>query len=96
MYGTAALLGASRAGSAAVAASTTLGLGVGKELADACGLGRPSVRDLAWDLVGTLVGLGIALGVDGLVRKGESKPPTVAVETDPRLRTFTLRLSIPL
>ena len=72
IYGTAALLGASRPGSAAVAASVTLGIGIGKEVADAFGLGQPSWRDLAWDAAGTLLGVGIGLGLDLLLRKDRS------------------------
>lgn len=95
VYGTAALLGASRAGSAAVAASATLGLGIGKEVADALGLGQASFRDLAWDVAGTALGLGIALGVDGLVRKTPEKK-AVVLETAAGPRTFSLRLTFAL
>ena len=93
VYGTAAWFGVSRPGSAAVAASVTLGLGVGKEIADALGFGQPSFRDLAWDAIGTLTGLGIALAVDGLVRKDPRRVGALTLETAGGPRTFFLRLT---
>jgi len=44
-----------------------LGLGVAKEGWDAAGHGTASYRDLAWDVIGTAVGLGLTLAVDLLV-----------------------------
>ncbi len=52
-----------------VGAGVALGAGLAKEGYDALGYGTPSWRDLAWDVVGTLVGLGIAYGVDSLLRR---------------------------
>ena len=43
--------------------------GVTKEALDAAGLGRPSFRDLAWDVLGTAVGAGIALAIDAAIRE---------------------------
>jgi len=49
-------------------AGVSLGLGVGKELADLAGLGTPSWKDLAWDAIGTLTGLVLAYGLDLAIR----------------------------
>ncbi len=49
-------------------------IGAGKEILDVHGAGRASLRDLSWDLLGSVVGGLIAWGVDGLV----SSPPEVA------------------
>jgi len=43
-----------------------LGAGVAKEVADLTGAGHASWRDLAWDVAGTAVGLGLAFGADAL------------------------------
>lgn len=48
-------------------AALALGLGVAKELYDLTGRGHPSWRDLAWDVAGTAVGLGLAWSVDRLL-----------------------------
>jgi len=45
-------------------ASLSLSAGVAKELWDLAGHGDPSFKDLAWDCIGTGVGVGLALGVD--------------------------------
>jgi putative lipoprotein len=45
----------------------SLTLGAGKELWDLSGHGDPSWRDFTWDVVGTAVGVAIAVGVDALV-----------------------------
>src|SRR5205823_2549425 len=44
------------------------GCGIAKETADLAGFGDPSWKDLAWDGIGTVVGLAVAWGVDLLVR----------------------------
>jgi putative lipoprotein len=44
----------------------SLTLGAGKELWDLSGHGDPSWRDFTWDVVGTAVGVALALGVDTL------------------------------
>lgn len=43
-----------------------LSAGIAKELADLAGAGHPSWRDLAWDAVGTGIGVLLAFGVDEL------------------------------
>lgn len=52
-------------------ASLALSAGVAKELYDATGAGTASWKDLAWDAAGTLVGVGLALAVDLLIRGQE-------------------------
>jgi putative lipoprotein len=57
------------AGRAAVGASLALSAGVAKEIWDAReGGGDPSWKDLAWDAIGTAVGVGVALLVDRAAR----------------------------
>ena len=53
----------------------SLTLGASKELWDLGGHGDPSFRDFTWDVVGTVAGLALAVGVDVLVG---SKPDTKA------------------
>lgn len=55
-------------------ASTALAAGAGKEIWDAAGHGDPSARDFTWDLAGALTGVGVALGVDFLVRHVRRTP----------------------
>lgn len=56
------------AGRAAIGASVALAAGAAKEIWDAHGGGDPSWRDLAWDAIGTAVGVGLALAVDHATR----------------------------
>jgi putative lipoprotein len=60
----------------AVGGGIGLGAGIAKEGYDALGYGDPSWKDLAWDVAGTLVGLGIAYGVDALLRREPSRTQT--------------------
>jgi putative lipoprotein len=66
-------------------AGVGLAAGVGKELIDLAGDGDPSWRDLAWDALGTGVGVTVAWLIDRAVRAptprrrtGWSLAPTVA------------------
>jgi putative lipoprotein len=52
--------------------------GAGKELLDLAGLGDPSWRDFAWDVVGTVVGVGISVSIDLLVRHLQPRAPAAA------------------
>jgi putative lipoprotein len=52
------------AGRAAVAASVAISVGAAKEAWDAAGHGDPSWKDFAWDVAGTIVGVGVALLID--------------------------------
>ena len=49
-------------------AGVSLGLGIGKELADLAGFGTPSWKDLAWDVIGTVTGLAVAYTLDLAIR----------------------------
>jgi putative lipoprotein len=49
---------------AALGLAFSLAFGVGKELADLAGYGHPSWKDLAWDGVGALGGVSLALSFD--------------------------------
>jgi putative lipoprotein len=62
-------------------AGVALGLGVGKEVADAAGLGTASWRDLAWDVIGTATGLLIAWTVDLVVRGITPRHPALGAST---------------
>jgi putative lipoprotein len=58
---------------AVAGASFSLTLGAGKELYDLSGHGDPSWKDFTWDVVGTAVGVGIALLVDAAVSSTGSR-----------------------
>ena len=66
-YGGAALLTERTSVRLAVGAGFALSLGIAKEVYDATGAGDPSWRDLAWDVLGTGVGVLSAWLVDRLV-----------------------------
>ena len=48
----------------ALGAGLSLAVGASKELFDLAGFGDPSWKDLTWDVVGTAVGVGIAVTLD--------------------------------
>lgn len=56
----------SRAERTLAGSAFSLSLGAGKELWDLSGHGDPSWRDFTWDVVGTAVGVALALGIDSL------------------------------
>jgi putative lipoprotein len=64
-------------------AGVSLTLGVGKELADATGLGTPSWKDLSWDAMGTAVGLLVAWSIDLVLRGVSPKHPAFATPARP-------------
>ncbi len=74
--GTAVFDGRDRAASFALGGGVALGAGLAKEGLDAAGLGDPSWKDLAWDVIGTAIGLGVAWGIDLVVRPARSMPTT--------------------
>ncbi len=53
---------------AAIGAGVGLSAGVGKELFDLGGFGQPSWKDLAWDVFGVSVGVGLAIAIDYAAR----------------------------
>jgi putative lipoprotein len=58
-------------------ATFSLTFGAAKELWDLAGHGDPSLKDLAWDGIGTGVGVGLALGVDELFfQRGKHGEPS--------------------
>jgi putative lipoprotein len=59
----------------ALGAGMALGVGAAKEGWDALGHGDPSWRDFAWDAIGTVCGLGLAWGIDLLVRGVDDAHP---------------------
>ena len=59
---------------AAVGGGAVVGAGLAKEGWDALGHGDPSGVDLAWDLAGGALGVGLALAVDRLVRGPRPRP----------------------
>lgn len=63
-YGLGAAAGADRPGRLALGASIALGAGLGKEVADALGLGTPSWKDFTWDVLGTVLGVTTAFCFD--------------------------------
>lgn len=65
-YVGAAALGADRPTRLLAGGVFALTLGVVKELADLAGLGQPSFKDLAWDAIGTALGLVVTWAVDVL------------------------------
>lgn len=62
---------------AGLGAGLALSAGMTKEALDAAGFGRPSWRDVAWDVLGTAVGIGISLTIDYCVR-GDGPAPAPA------------------
>jgi putative lipoprotein len=82
MYAGAATQLDARYKSLLVAGGVTIAIGAGKELYDLSGHGDPSWRDFTWDVIGTIVGLGVAWGIDLLVRgTGDAHPPLAAPRT---------------
>src|SRR6478609_6109561 len=70
----------SRAERAVGGAAFSLTLGAGKELWDLTGHGDPSWRDFTWDVLGTAVGVALALGVDALVSRDKDAPAERAAQ----------------
>jgi len=62
-------------GERALAGGTfSLTLGAGKELWDLSGHGDPSWRDFTWDVLGSVIGVALAAGVDALTQSKQSPP----------------------
>ena len=59
----------------AIAAGITLVVGAGKEGWDALGHGTASWRDFTWDAIGAATGIGLAWGLDLLIRGVDAEHP---------------------
>jgi putative lipoprotein len=58
-----------------VGGGVALAAGAAKETADMFGYGQPSWKDFTWDVIGTVVGLGIAWGLDLAIRGVSHRHP---------------------
>jgi putative lipoprotein len=58
----------------AVGGAAAVGAGALKEGLDAAGLGDPSWKDFAWDVIGAACGLGVAWALDVAVHGGDVPP----------------------
>jgi putative lipoprotein len=67
-YGTTALFTSDLRIRMAFGGGVAIAAGAGKELLDLTGLGDPSWKDFAWDVLGTVVGVGISIAIDTAVR----------------------------
>ncbi len=74
-YGAGAAIFESRGYAVLLGAGAATLASVGKETLDLTGYGDPSWKDLAWDGVGTFVGLLVAWSVDCLIRGVSSRHP---------------------
>lgn len=63
-YGLSAIVIDGRKNRAALGATLALGAGYSKEVLDAVGFGTPSWKDFVWDVIGTGVGVGLAVALD--------------------------------
>lgn len=73
-YGISSLWLDARSERALLGGGMALGAGVSKELYDLAGYGHPSWKDLAWDALGSIVGVAIAWAIDLSLSKPSSKP----------------------
>ncbi len=73
-YGLTALADDHLATRIAFGAGLGLVVGAGKELWDLSGHGDPSWKDFTWDVIGTVVGVGIAITID-LATRGPERAP---------------------
>ena len=58
-----------------LAGGTAMAVGFGKELLDLSTEGQFGWRDMAWDALGTAAGLGLAWGLDVLIRGRDERHP---------------------
>jgi putative lipoprotein len=64
----------SRTERALAGSALSLTLGASKELWDLAGHGDPSWRDFTWDVLGTALGVALAVSVDALASRGKEAP----------------------
>lgn len=82
-YGGASLFTEDRAVRIAVGAGFAFSAGIAKELLDLAGLGRPSWKDLAWDALGTAVGVVLSWVLDVFVITPLGRPPPTPAPAGP-------------
>ena len=63
-YGLSAIVIDGRKNRVVLGATFALGVGYSKEVLDAVGFGTPSWKDFVWDVIGTGVGVGLAVALD--------------------------------
>jgi putative lipoprotein len=68
-YGLAALSGADLRTRIVFGAGSAILVGAVKEVRDLAGFGDPSWKDFTWDVIGAVVGVGIAVAIDLVVQK---------------------------
>lgn len=90
-YGVGAMTFDARYEAMLLGGGVALSAGVAKEVRDSMGYGDPSWRDLAWDVIGTATGLGIAWGIDLAIRGTGPSHPVWGVRNQPRTVTVGLR-----
>lgn len=66
-YGISSTFVTPRYGRLLIGGGVAIAAGAGKELLDMTGFGDPSWKDFTWDVIGTVVGLGLAWSVDLLI-----------------------------
>jgi putative lipoprotein len=79
-YGVTTALTPDRWKALAIGGTLAVGAGALKEGLDAAGLGDPSWKDFAWDVIGAACGLGVAWAIDVGVHGG-TVPPWSATST---------------
>jgi putative lipoprotein len=77
-YGATSLVTEDRRVRLAVGGGFAFSLGIAKELWDLSGHGDASWRDLTWDAVGTVAGLGFAAAVDWMIQRVSARPAAAA------------------
>jgi len=76
----------------AVGGGAAIGAGALKEGIDAAGLGDPSWKDFAWDVIGAACGLGVAWAIDVGARGGKMPPLTAGASASLRAVYATARV----
>jgi putative lipoprotein len=76
----------------AVGGSAAIAAGALKEGLDAMGLGDPSWKDFAWDVIGAAAGVGVAWVID-VAAHGGKVPPFTQAEPAQRVGTGVLHIS---
>jgi putative lipoprotein len=79
-YGVTTAVASDRWKAFAVGGAAAVGAGAIKEGLDATGLGDPSWKDFAWDVIGAAAGLGVAWAIDVAVHAGHVPPLTAHVD----------------